>query len=965
MSCKSFKFSYLVSLVKWKDMSEKKLFLLDGHALVYRAHYAFITRPLINSKGMNTSAVTGFTRTLWDIMRNEKPTHIAVSFDLTGPTFRHDMFPDYKANRDAQPEDITQALPYIKEIIRGFNIPIIELEGFEADDVIGTIAKQAEKEGFTVYMVTPDKDYGQLVSENIFMYKPSRQGNGVDIWGVKDICEKWDVARVEQVIDILGLQGDSADNIPGIPGIGPKTAAKLLKAYDSLEGILENTDKLKGKQKEKVIEFAEQGRISKVLATIDLNVPIQFDAKSFIIDPPNQEALGNIFKDLEFRTLANQILGGVEEGVTEKSNAARSGEVVQGSLFGSSAVSSKGISGVARPASKGPAAHSVADKNVHNVDHTYHLTDTLELRAALIQKLSAEEYFAFDTETTGIDPNEAELVGMSFSIKVHEAYYIPFSEDQDEVKSILEEFRAVFENEKIAKIAQNMKYDAIILKWHGIEVKGKYLDTMIAHYLLEPELRHNMNYLSETILGYEPISITKLIGKKGKNQLSMRDIEVEKVVDYAAEDADITYQLYNEIFPLLEKDGLESLYDDMEEPMIKALVQMEYNGVNLDEEYLAKYSIELNEIIVALEKEIYDAAGVDFNIASPKQVGEVLFDRLEIPYRWKKTATGVYSTAEEKLSELAPDHEIISKILKFRGLAKLKSTYVDSLPRLVNPKTGRLHSSFNQALAATGRLSSNNPNLQNIPIRTPEGARIREAFIPRSKEFILLAADYSQVELRLIAEISKDEAMQEAFIKGQDIHTATAAKVFDVPFEEVTKEQRYRAKTVNFSITYGAGATNLARQLNIKRTEASEIIKEYFKEYQGLSNYMTSIVETARKDGFVKTLKGRRRYLRDINSRNGIIRSAAERNAVNSPIQGTAADLIKLAMVNIHKIFMEREFKSKMILQVHDELVFDAHKEELDIIIPIIKEEMVNAIPGLKVPLLVEIGQGDNWLQAH
>lgn len=950
-------------------MSENKLFLLDGHALVYRAHYAFITRPLINSKGMNTSAVTGFTRTLWDIMRNEKPTHIAVSFDLTGPTFRHEMFADYKANREEQPEDITQALPYIKEIIRGFNIPIIELEGFEADDVIGTIAKQAEKEGFTVYMVTPDKDYGQLVSENIYMYKPSRQGNGVDIWGVKDICDKWDVARVEQVIDVLGLQGDSVDNIPGIPGIGPKTASKLLKLYDSLEGILENTDKLKGKQKEKVIEFAEQGRMSKKLATIDLNVPIQFDAKQFIIDPPNQEALGAIFKDLEFRTLANQILGGVEQGVTEKNSSAgganQPGQAVQGSLFGNATNTSKGTSSIARSSSKGPAAHSIADKNVNNVDHTYHLTNTKEARAELIIKLSAVDYFAFDTETTGIDPNEAELVGMSFAMKAHEAYYIPFTADQEEVKSILEEFRAVFENEKIAKIAQNIKYDSIILKWCGIAVKGKFLDTMIAHYLLEPELRHNMNYLSETILGYEPISITKLIGKKGKNQLNMRDIEVEKVVDYAAEDADITYQLYDKIFPLLEKDDLQSLYDDMEEPMIKALVEMEYNGVNLDKDYLAKYSIELDSIVVLLEKEIYKAAGVDFNISSPKQVGEVLFDRLEIPYRWKKTATGVYSTSEEKLSELSAEHDIIAKILKYRGLSKLKSTYVDALPRLVNPKTGRLHSSFNQALAATGRLSSNNPNLQNIPIRTPEGARIREAFIPRGKDFVLLAADYSQVELRLIAEISKDEAMQEAFIRGQDIHTATAAKVFDVPFEEVTKEQRYRAKTVNFSITYGAGATNLARQLGIKRTEASDIIKEYFKEYQGLSNYMTSIVETARKDGFVTTLKGRRRYLRDINSRNGIIRSAAERNAVNSPIQGTAADLIKLAMVKIHQIFMQREFKSKLILQVHDELVFDAHKDEVDIIIPIIREQMVNAIPGLKVPLLVEVGQGDNWLEAH
>ena len=947
-------------------MAEKKLFLLDGHALVYRAHYAFITRPLINSKGMNTSAVTGFTRTMWDMMRNEKPTHIAVSFDLSGPTFRHEMFAEYKANREAQPEDISTAIPYIKDIIRGFNIPIIEMEGYEADDVIGTIAKQAEKEGFTVYMVTPDKDYGQLVSENIYMYKPSRQGNGVDIWGVKDICEKWDIDRVEQVIDVLGLQGDASDNIPGIPGIGPKTASKLLKLYGSLEGILENTDKLKGKQKEKVETFAEQGRLSKTLATIDINVPIQFDTDKFIIDPPNKEALGAIFKDLEFRTLANQILG-TDNAVEPDNNPGTPARgPVQGSLFGGATSSpAKSAAAVSKPRHTGPAAHSVADKNLDNVDHSYHLVDTPEKRADLIKKLAAVDKFAFDTETTGIDPNEAELVGMSFAVTAHEGYYVPFSEDQEEVKKILEEFRAVFENEKISKIAQNIKYDAIMMKWYGIEVRGKYLDTMIAHYLLEPELRHNMNYMSETILGYQPVSIEKLIGKKGKNQLSMRDVEVLKIVDYAVEDADVTYQLYEKLFPMLEKDGLQSLYDEMEEPMIHALVELEYNGVNLDEAYLAEYSVVLDKTVNELKKEIYEMADIEFNIASPKQVGEVLFDRLKIPYRWKKTATGVYSTSEEKLSELAPQHEIIAKILKFRGMSKLKSTYVDALPKLLNPRTGRLHSSFNQALAATGRLSSNNPNLQNIPIRTPEGAKIREAFVPRGKDFVLLAADYSQVELRLIAEISKDEAMQEAFIKGQDIHTATASKVFDVPFEEVTKEQRYRAKTVNFSITYGAGATNLSRQLDIKRSEASEIIKGYFKEYQGLSNYMTSIVETARKDGFVTTLKGRRRYLRDINSRNGIIRSAAERNAVNSPIQGTAADLIKLAMVKIHKIFKERNFKSKMILQVHDELVFDAHKDELDTIIPIIKEEMSNAIPGLKVPLLVEVGQGDNWLQAH
>ena len=938
-------------------MKEKKLFLLDGHALVYRAHYAFISRPLINSKGMNTGAITGFTRTLWDLMRSQNPSHIAVSFDLKGPTFRHEMFPEYKANREAQPEDITAAFPYIRRIIEGFNIPIIEKEGYEADDVIGTIAKQAEKEGFTVFMVTPDKDFGQLVSKNIFMYKPSRSGTGVEILGEQEICEKWDIERVDQVIDVLSLQGDSVDNIPGVPGVGPKTASKLLKQFDTLEGILSNTDQLKGKQKEKLETFADQGRLSYTLATIETEVPIQFDATKFQIDPLNKDALSEVFKELEFRTLASQILE-FNQGGTSSTAA-----TVQGSLFPTQAAG-KGANAKATPKG-GIAAHSVAEFNFENTKQDYQLVDTPAKRAKLIKALAKEKVICFDTETTGIDPNEAELVGLAFAKKEGEAFYIPFSDKEKEVKAILEEFRPIFENEKIAKVAQNLKYDAIILKWYGIELKGKFLDTMIAHYLLEPELRHNMNYLAETYLKYQPISIETLIGKKGKNQLNMRDVPVEKVVDYAAEDADITLKLHNQLFPELKKEGLENLYDTMEEPMIRALTQMEYNGVNLDEEYLKEYSVELGTTVEGLTKEIYDLAEGEFNIASPKQVGQILFDKLKIPYRWRKTATGVHSTSEEKLAELAPDHEIIAKILKFRGLAKLKSTYVDALPRLVNPKTGRLHSSFNQALAATGRLSSNNPNLQNIPIRTPEGAKIREAFIPKGKGFTLLAADYSQVELRLIAEISGDQAMQEAFIKGHDIHKATAAKIFDVDFDAVTKEQRYKAKTVNFSIIYGAGATNLSRQLKIKRTEASELIKEYFKEYQGLKSYMDDTVEYARKNGYVKTLMGRRRYLRDINSKNGLIRSGAERNAINTPIQGTAADMIKLAMVKIHEIFMKEKFKSKMILQVHDELVFDAHEDELETIMPIIEEGMSNAIPNLKVPILVEMGKGSNWLQAH
>jgi len=934
-------------------MKEKKLFLLDGHALVYRAHYAFISRPLINSQGMNTGAITGFTRTLWELMRSQNPSHIAVSFDMTGPTFRHDMFPEYKANREVQPEDITAAFPYIRRIIEGFNIPIIEKPGYEADDVIGTIAKKAEKEGFTVYMVTPDKDFGQLVSKNIYMYKPSRSGTGVEILGEQEICEKWDIARVDQVIDVLSLQGDSVDNIPGIPGVGPKTAAKLLKQFDTLEGILSNTDQLKGKQKEKLEEFADQGRLSYTLATIETEVPIEFDDVKFQIDPLDKDALSEVFKELEFRTLASQILE------YNQGSSSATAATVQGSLFPTKAAGAK-------PTPKGAiAAHSIAEHNFENTEQEYQLVDTPAKRAKLIKALSKESIICFDTETTGIDPNEAELVGLAFAKKESEAFYIPFSDNEEEVKAILEEFRPVFENEKIQKVAQNLKYDAIMLKWYGIELKGKFLDTMIAHYLLEPELRHNMNYLAETYLKYQPISIETLIGKKGKNQLSMRDVPVEKVVDYAAEDADITLKLHNQLFPELKKEGLEKLYDEMEEPLIRALTQMEYNGVNLDKDYLKEYSVELGRTIDVLKKEIYKLSDGEFNIASPKQVGQILFEKLKIPYRWRKTATGVHSTSEEKLAELAPDHEIIEKILKFRGMSKLKSTYVDALPKLVNPKTGRLHSSFNQALTATGRLSSNNPNLQNIPIRTPEGAKVREAFVPKGEGFVLLAADYSQVELRLIAEISGDQAMQEAFINGHDIHKATAAKIFDVELDAVTKEQRYKAKTVNFSIIYGAGATNLSRQLKIKRTEASELIKEYFKEFQGLKTYMDETVAYARKNGYVKTLMGRRRYLRDINSKNGLIRSGAERNAINTPIQGTAADMIKIAMVNIHEIFMKEKFKSKMILQVHDELVFDAHEDELDTIMPIIEEEMSNAIPNLKVPILVEMGKGQNWLQAH
>lgn len=939
-----------VSLQQNCFMSDKRLFLLDGHALVYRAHFAFITRPLINSKGVNTSAIAGFMRTLWDLMNSEKPTHLAVAFDPPTPTFRHTMFEAYKANREEQPDDIRIAIPYIKQILDAFHIPIVMVDTYEADDVIGTLAKKAEKQGCITYMVTPDKDFGQLVSDKIFLYKPSRQGNGVDIWGVKEVLENWNIKRVEQVIDMLGLMGDSVDNIPGIPGIGEKTAAKLLAEFDTVENLVANTNQLKGKQKEQVEKFTEQGLLSKKLAIIDTNVPIEYDEVSFTLDPPDKEKLAIIFKELEFRTLAKQILG-EEEAPTPKPKA----NPQQGSLFDDAETSGSFIA---------PASHSVAEYNIHNVAHEYHLVDTPEKRATLIDLLSQQESFCFDSETTNIDPNQAELVGMSFSVKAHEAYYMPIPEDQTEARQVVHEFKELFENEQIAKTGQNIKYDAIMLKWYGVEVRGNYFDTMVAHYLLEPELRHGMDYLAETYLKYQPVSIESLIGKKGKGQLNMRQVEVELVKDYAAEDADVTLQLQEFLEPQLKKDSLDKLYYEIEEPMIKVLVDLEYEGIRVDVDFLKEYAVELGKEILKLEDKIYEQVGIKFNISSPKQVGEILFDRLKAP-GGKKTKTGQYSTNEEILADLVNYVPVAGDILKHRGLQKLLSTYVDALPKMLNPRTGRIHSSFNQALAATGRLSSNNPNLQNIPIRSAEGARVREAFVARDENHLLVSADYSQIELRLIAEISGDEAMLEAFQSGQDIHRATAARVFGVPFDQVTTEQRYRAKTVNFAIIYGGGATLLGRQLGIKRTEASELISQYFAQYPGLKKYMERIVADARQNGYVTTLMGRRRYLRDINSKSQLERSNTERIAINTPIQGTAADMIKIAMVNIHKALKESSLQAKMILQVHDELIFDAPKDEVEVIKPIIEEKMRNAMPNLKVPIEVGIGVGKTWFEAH
>ncbi len=920
-----------------------KLFLLDGHALVYRAHYAFIARPLINSKGLNTSAISGFIRTLWDIISNEKPSHLAVAFDLSGPTFRHKEFPEYKAQREAQPEDITIALPYIEELIKAFNIPIITMEAYEADDVIGTIAKQAAKEGFTVFMVTPDKDYGQLVEEHIKMYKPSRQGNGVDILGPKEITESWGLKRVDQVIDLLGLMGDAVDNIPGIPGVGEKTAVKLLAEYDNIENLIQNSNQLQGKLKEKVVQYADQARLSKKLATIDIHAPIQFDEKMYRIEGFNKDRLAELFRILEFRTLAQTILGAAATPV-------------QGALFGDP---DKEVE------QKEEKEYKVADHDIYSTPHHYELVQTKSEIDALKTKLQNATVISFDTETTGIDANQAQLVGMSFCIKEKEAYYIPIPADQIQAREIVNQFKPILEDSTKKFIGQNIKYDMLMMKWYGVQIPEPDFDTMIAHYLLEPDLRHKLDYLAEAYLNYKMVAIEELIGKKGVSQGSMRDVPLEKIKEYAAEDADVTLQIKSILEKDLRKENLEKLFREIELPLVSVLCDMEYDGVRIDGDFLNEYSKTLEKLIAEAENLIYKKAGVRFNIASPKQVGDVLFEKLKIPYKWKKTSTNQFSTDEDKLSELAEEFEIVRDILEFRGLSKLKSTYVDALPLMINPKTGRVHSSFNQARAATGRLASENPNLQNIPIKDEAGREIRKAFIPRDHEHILISADYSQIELRLIAEIAQEEMMLDAFIKGQDIHRATAAKVYNVAYDQVTSDQRRNAKTVNFSILYGAGSTNISRQLNISRNEAKELIDQYFNTYKGLKSYMANVVENARTNGYVTTMLGRKRVLRDINSKNALARTNAERVAINTPIQGTAADMIKIAMINIHRRLLKEKLGTKMILTVHDELVFDVPKSELVKAKEIISYEMKHALPNLKVPIEVGIDSGNNWLEAH
>lgn len=907
---------------------------------------------LYNSKGVNTTAIRGFASTLEILIRKENPTHIALVLDSAGPTDRAVEHSFYKANRPPMPDELRDSIPYIKQLTEGFNIPILELPGYEADDLIGTIAKQTEKQGYKVFMVTSDKDYGQLVSENIFMYKPPHRGKPREILGVPEILEKWDIARIDQVIDMLGMMGDSSDNIPGIPGVGEKTAVKFLKQFDSMENLYENTDQLKGKMKEKVENNKELAIISKKLATIIIDSPIEYNVDDFIIQDPNKEALIPLFAELEFKSMGKRLLGD-DFKVSEAKSVAPGGQM---DLFGN-AINEVNASLI--------SDKEVEGQNIENTDHDYQLIETDDGISGLVEQLLKQKVVCFDTETTSVNANNCELVGLAFAWEANKAYYVPTPEDQEKTQKILEQFRPFFENEKIAKVGQNLKYDIVVLKWYGIETKGEIQDTMLQHYLIEPDMRHKLDFLSETYLGYAPVPIEELIGKKGKNQLSMRVIEVEKVKEYAAEDADITWQLFEKFTPSLEENNLSSLYSKVETPVSLVLADMEYEGVALDTDFLAEYAVELNGDMVDLESQIHELAGEQFNVSSTKQLGEVLFDKMKIPYKGKKnTKSGWYSTDEQTLQRLADKHTIASKVLEFRGVKKLLNTYVEALPKLINPKSGRVHTTFNQAVASTGRLSSTDPNLQNIPIRTERGRKVRTAFIPRSEEHILMAADYSQIELRLMAEMSGDQNMKAAFIDGLDIHSATAAKVYNTDLEAVDKTMRRNAKMVNFGIIYGISAFGLAQRLGIKRSEAKILIDEYFKTYPDIERFMNDSINFARENGYVETLLGRRRYLKNIHSRNHQDKAFAERTAINMPIQGTAADLIKLAMIDVHAEMKKRNLQSKMILQVHDELLFDVYKPELEEMKALVIDKMSNAME-LEVPIIVEAGIGQNWLEAH
>ena len=934
------------------------MFLLDAMALIYRAYYALIRSPILTTKGKNTNAQLGFTNTLYDLLSREKPTHLAVAFDTVAPTERHTDFIAYKANRQEAPEDLLASIPDIKKIIEGFNLPVVECDGYEADDIIGALAQQAEKEGYEVFMVTPDKDFGQLVTDKIKIYKPGYQGGKVEIMGVKEVCEKWGIKNVGQVIDILGLMGDSSDNIPGIAGIGEKTASKLLAQYETIENILADAENIKGSLGEKIRAGKDMAIVSKKLATIITEVPCKFHEEDFRVKAYDTEALKDIFTELEFKTLGRRILG--EEYnvfVVEK-------QVIQTDLFGNAMeIPIPKPEEVEKPEEK-PGI--TADKNIDNTPHNYHLVEGEEAITALLKKLAGQNEISFDTETTHVDANEAELVGLSFSFQSGEGYYVPCPQDELGVQNILHRFKDLFNDESKLWVGQNIKYDLLVLKWYGLEVKGKVFDTMLAHYVIESDGRRNMDLLSAQYLGYVPISIKDLIGKKGQGQGNMRDIDVEKIKEYAVEDADITLQLKKIFTPFLKAKQVEKVFEEVETPLVKVLMDMEYEGVKVDMNFLNVYSKELETEAAKCEQSVFEQAGIKFNLASPKQLGEVLFVKMQLGTQTKKTKGGQHATGEDVLLKLAKENPIVENILNFRELTKLKSTYVDALPQIVNKRTQRVHTCYGQAIAVTGRLSSNNPNLQNIPIRTERGREIRKAFIPRDSDHLIVSADYSQIELRIVAAISGDPAMCEAFKAKKDIHTATAAKVFNVAEDDVTKEMRYKAKSVNFGIIYGQGAFGLAENLGIPRSEAKEIIENYKKQFANIQKYMDTTINFCKANGYVETLMGRKRWLKDINSSNFTVRGYAERNAINSPIQGTAADMIKLAMIKIHEEFKKQGFKSKMIMQVHDELVFDAHKSELDIIKPIIIDCMQSALllPN-GVPADAEIGSGENWLEAH
>ena len=941
-------------------MSKKRLFLLDAYALIFRGYYALIKNPRINSKGEDTSAIMGFMNSLFDVIKREQPDHLAVCFDKGGSSERTELFPAYKANRLETPDAIRLAVPYIQEILRAMHIPVVVLEGLEADDIIGTLAKQAEKEDYQVFMVTPDKDFGQLVSENIFMYRPARMGNGIEIWGIPEIQKRFGVERPEQVIDYLGMMGDASDNIPGLPGVGEKTAKKFLADFGSMENLLANTDQLKGKMKEKVSENAALGLLSKKLATINIHCDVTFNAAAYELSTPDSKKVQAIFEKLEFRRLTEQFLRlFFSPKETPNNPEANSQKKAEATSAGSGQF---GLFDTAENSTDGVQIFS-SRKTINEVSHHYQLVSPGLGMKLFTQKLLQQPQVCFDTETTSLDPLEANLVGLAFSWEAHKGFYISLPEDQEETSEILSELKAFFQHEGIEKVGQNLKYDLKVLHRYGIEVKGPCFDTMLAHYLINPDMRHNLSVLSETYLNYTPIAIETLIGK-GKQKISMREVALDQQVAYAVEDADLCFQLAQQFKTELAAAGNESLFVDMEAPLLRVLAGMELEGINLDVAFLNELSVTLDKDILQLEKDIYEAAGETFNIASPKQLGDILFGKMQLVEKPKKTKTGQYSTAEDVLSYLAKEHKIIADVLAYRGLAKLKSTYVDALPLQVSAQTGRVHTDYMQTVAATGRLSSNNPNLQNIPIRTERGKQIRKAFIPRDQEHLLLAADYSQIELRIIAALSEEDNMIAAFKEGADIHAATAAKVFNVPLESVSREQRSHAKTVNFGIIYGVSAFGLSNQTDLSRAESKALIDTYYESYPKLKAYMNSQVNFARENGYVETVLGRRRYLKDINANNAIVRGAAERNAVNAPIQGSAADIIKLAMIAVQKALDDQKLRTKMLLQVHDELVFDVYKPELEQVKALVKSAMENAFT-LTVPLDVELGVGENWLEAH